>query len=144
MLNVFKWSCNAHIMFTFQTLHSVYLSNLGIFVQKKPLNFYFKTTNHFSHEITRLVMNTRLITALPEWWYVQNYWVLLIYAFYILWLKAIRNFHYTFLGRSVLLLCDFPRCQRVQSISKCKYFLLFYHDKVMLNYWYYARLLVST
>ena len=36
------------------------------FATKKPLNFYFKTRNHFRDEITRLVMNTRLITTLKN------------------------------------------------------------------------------
>ena len=34
------------------------------FCKKNPLNFYFKTINHFRDEITRLVINTRLITTL--------------------------------------------------------------------------------
>ena len=50
----------------FQTLHSVCLSNLEIFWQKKPLNFYFKTRNHFRDEIIRLVINIRLITTLKN------------------------------------------------------------------------------
>ena len=37
-----------------------------IFLQKKPLNFYFKTRNHFRDEITILVMNTRLFTTLKN------------------------------------------------------------------------------
>ena len=36
------------------------------FFAKKPLNFYFKTRNHFRDEITRLVINTRLITTLKN------------------------------------------------------------------------------
>ena len=36
------------------------------FLQKNPLNFYFKTRNHFRDEITRLVINTRLITTLKN------------------------------------------------------------------------------
>ena len=36
------------------------------FLQKKPLNFYFKIRNHFRDEITRLVINTRLITTLKN------------------------------------------------------------------------------
>ena len=59
-----------HVMLShnvyFRTLHSVCLSNLGFFLQKNPLNFYFKTRNHFKDEITRLVMNTRLITTLKN------------------------------------------------------------------------------
>ena len=34
------------------------------FFAKKPLNFYFNTRNNFRDEITRLVINTRLITTL--------------------------------------------------------------------------------
>ena len=33
---------------------------------KKTLNFYFETRNHFRDEITRLVINTRLITTLKN------------------------------------------------------------------------------
>ena len=36
------------------------------FFAKKTLNFYFKTRNHFRDEITRLVINTRLITTLKN------------------------------------------------------------------------------
>ena len=50
----------------FRTLHSVCLLSLEIFLQKKPLNFYFKTRNHFRDEIIRLVINTRLITTLKN------------------------------------------------------------------------------
>ena len=44
-------------MYAYQTLD---------FFCKKPLNFYFKTRNHFRDEITRLVINTRLITTLKN------------------------------------------------------------------------------
>ena len=37
-----------------------------IFFAKKTLNFYFKTRNHFRDEITRLVINTRLIKTLKN------------------------------------------------------------------------------
>ena len=36
------------------------------FFAKKPLNFYFETRNHFRDEITRLVINTRLIKTLKN------------------------------------------------------------------------------
>ena len=39
---------------------------LDFFCKKIPLNFYFKTRNHFRDEITRLVMNARLITTLKN------------------------------------------------------------------------------
>ena len=39
---------------------------LDFFAKKKALNFYFKTRNHFRDEITRLVINTRLITTLKN------------------------------------------------------------------------------
>ena len=37
-----------------------------IFFAKKTLEFYFKTRTHFRDEITRLVINTRLITTLKN------------------------------------------------------------------------------
>ena len=39
---------------------------LDFFCKKKALNFYFKTRNHFRDEITRLVINARLITTLKN------------------------------------------------------------------------------
>ena len=36
------------------------------FFCKQTLNFSFKTRNHFRDEITRLVINTRLITTLKN------------------------------------------------------------------------------
>ena len=45
-------------MYAFQTSE--------FFCKKKPLNFYFKTRNHLRDEITRLVINTRLITTLKN------------------------------------------------------------------------------
>ena len=44
-------------MYAYQTLD---------FFAKKPLNFYFKTRKYFRDEITRLVINTRLITTLKN------------------------------------------------------------------------------
>ena len=61
----YMFSKRSHNVY-FRTLHSLCLSNLKIFLQKKPLNFYFKTRNHFRDEITRLVINTRLITTLKN------------------------------------------------------------------------------
>ena len=42
------------------------LIKLRIFFAKKKLEFYFNTRNHFRDEITRLVINTRLITTLKD------------------------------------------------------------------------------
>ena len=64
MLNVFKRSRNVHIMFIFRhfTVYAYWTSD--IFLQKKTLNFHFNTRNHFRDDITRLVMNTRLLGGL--------------------------------------------------------------------------------
>ena len=69
------------------------------FFAKKKLNFYFETRNHFRDEITRLVINTRLITTLKNVDLFKIIEFLLIYAFRILRLKVLRKFHYAFFGR---------------------------------------------
>ena len=66
MLHVFKSSRNAHIKFIFGHFTVYAYGTLDFFFSKKPLNFYFKTRNHFRDEITRLVINTRLITTLKN------------------------------------------------------------------------------
>ena len=66
MLHVFKSSCNAHITFIFGHFTVYAYQTLEFFGKKNPLNFYFKTRNHFRDEITRLVMNTTLITTLKN------------------------------------------------------------------------------
>ena len=66
MLHVFKRSHNAHIKFIFGHFTVYAYQTLDSFCKKKPLNFYFKTRNHFRDEITRLVMSTRLITTLKN------------------------------------------------------------------------------
>ena len=66
VLHVFKRSHNAHIMFIFGHFTVYAYRTSDIFLQKNPLNFYFKTRNHFRDEITRLVIVTRLITTLKN------------------------------------------------------------------------------
>ena len=80
-----------HVTFIFGHF-SVCFSNLGNF-------FYLETRNHFRDEITRLVINTRLITTLKNVDMFKIIEFLLIYAFRILRLKALRKFHYAFFGR---------------------------------------------
>ena len=57
---------NAHITFIFGHFTVYAFRTSEIFCKKKPLNFYLKTRNHFRDEITRLVINTRLITTLKN------------------------------------------------------------------------------
>ena len=111
-------------MYAYQTL--------DIFLQKKPLNFYFKTRNHFRDEITRLVINTRVIITLKN---VDMFKIIQFYQFMhsAFWVESAPKFSLCILWKMVLFVCDFQTWQRVQSIVKCKYFLLFYHNKVMLK-----------
>ena len=90
MLHVFKMSHNTYIMLFFQSLHSLYLSNLRIFLQKKHLKFYFKKRNHFRDGMTRLVINTRLFTTLKSVAMLKIIEVFfLIHEFRTLWLNAL-------------------------------------------------------
>ena len=92
-----------------------------ILFAKKPLEFYFKTRNHFRDEITRLVINTRLITTL------KNVDMFKIFEFY--WFM-----HSTFCGWKrfkIFITCSledgfvgsawFSKWWLVQNVAKCKY-----------------------
>ena len=99
VLHVFKRSRNAHITFILDTSQCMLIEPWNFFAKKKPLNFYFKTSNHFRDEIIRLVINTRLITTLKNvdmFKIIEFYWFI---AFRILRLKALPKFHYVFFGR---------------------------------------------
>ena len=55
VLHVFKSSCNAHIMLFFGHFKVYAYQTMEIFLQKKALNFYFNTRNHFRDEILDLL-----------------------------------------------------------------------------------------
>ena len=118
VLHVFKRSHHTHITFIFGHFTVYAYRTSKFFCKKKPLNFYFKTRNHFRDEIIRLVINTRLDYNSQECWYVQNNWVLLNYAFCILQLKALRNFHYAFFGRWFCSWC--PIFKMAANSEHCK------------------------
>ena len=105
----------------FQTLHSVCLSNLGIFLQKKPLNFYFKTSNHFRDEVIRLVINTRLITTLKNvdmFKIIEFYWIM--HSAFCGW-THFKNFITRCLEDAFICGAQFSKWQLVQNVAKCKY-----------------------
>ena len=91
------------------------------FCKKKPLNFYFKTRKYFRNEITRLVINTRLITTLKN---VDMFKIIEFYWF----------MHSTFCGWKhfeIFITCSledgfvggawFSKWHQIQNIVKCKY-----------------------
>ena len=88
---------------------------------KKPLNFYFKTRNHFRDEITRLVINTRLITTL------KNVDMFKIIEFYCLCIphfcgwKRFGNLITRSLEDGFVRGAQFSKWQLVQNVAKCKY-----------------------
>ena len=136
MLHVFKRSRNAHITFIFGHFTVYAYRTSEFFLQKKPLNFHFNTRNHFQRWNYWTYYEYQVVYNSQECWYVQNNWVLSIYVFHILQLKALRNFHYAFFGRwfySCAIFKTWCRVQRVQSVVKWKYFLLFHHNNVMLK-----------
>ena len=66
-------------MFIFKHFTVYAYRTLDSFVKKKPLNFYFKTRKYFRDEITRLVINTRLITTLKNvdmFKIIEFYWIM--------------------------------------------------------------------
>ena len=141
MLHVFKRSRNfiPHITWPFSdTSQCMLFEPRNWFLSKKPLEFLFQDNwNHVVRdEITRLVINTRLTNNSEESWYVQNNWVLLIYAFCILRLKALRKFHYAFFGRWFCSWCTIFKMaagvyRTLWNVSIN--FLLFYKNNVMLK-----------
>ena len=131
MLHVFKWSRNAHITF-FSDTSQCMLIKPWIFFAKKTLNFYFKTRNHLKDEITGFVINTRLFTTLKN---VDMFKIIEFYQFMhsAFAVESTSKFSLCILWKMVLFMHDFQTWWRVQSIVKCKYFLLFYHNNIMLK-----------
>ena len=134
VLHVFKRSRNAHIMFIFRTLHSVCLSNLEIFLQKKHLNFYFKTRNHFRDEITRLVINTRLITTLKNVDMFKIIEFLLIYHSAFCGWKRFGNLITHSLEVVLLVVHNFQNGNWFRTLQNVSInFLLFYKNNIWLK-----------
>ena len=129
MLYVFKRSHKAHITFIF----GHFTLNRRFFFAKKPLEFSFQHKKPFQRWNYWTCYEYQVDYNSQECSYVQNNWVLSIYAFRILRLKVLGNFHYTFFGRWFCSCAIFKTWHPLQSIAKCKYFLLFHHDNVMLK-----------
>ena len=141
MLHVFKWSHNAHTMLFFGHFTVYAYRTSEIFLQTIHLKFYFKKRNYFRDGITRLVINTRLFTTLKSVPMLKIIEFFFIYAFCTLWLNALWKVSLCILWKMVLFVHDFQTWRQIQNISKCKYFLLFYHNNlilktdIMLDYW---------
>ena len=121
---MFSKSHNAHITFIFGhfTVYAYHAyQNSDIFLQKKPLNFHFKTRNHFRDEITRLVMNTRLFRTLKN---VDMFKIVEFYRFmhsaFCGW-KRFKIFIMHSLEDGFVLGVRFSKWWPVQYIVKCKY-----------------------
>ena len=122
---------NVHLRAYYYIIVYAYQTS-NIFLQKNPLNLYFNTRNHFRDEITRLVINTRLITTLKNvdmFKIIEFYWFM--HSTFCSW--QCFEFLLCILWKMVLFVCNFQTWQRVQTIAKCKYFLLFYHNNIMLK-----------
>ena len=120
MLHVFKRSHNAHIMFIFGHF-TVYAYWTLDFFAKKTWNFYFKTRKYFSDEITRLVVNTRLITTLKNvdmFKIIEFYWF--IHSAFCGW-KRFEVFITCSLEDGFVGGARFSNWQQIQNIAKCKY-----------------------
>ena len=91
------------------------------FFAKKSLNFYFKTRNHFRDEITRLVINTRLITTLKNvdmFKIIEFYWFM--YSAFCGW-KSFRNLITRSLEDGFVHGAWFSKWWIIQNVAKCKY-----------------------
>ena len=98
VLHVFKRSRNVHITFIFGHFTAYAYRTSEFFLQKKPLNFISRQET-ISGWNNNTCYQYQVDYNSQECWYVQNNWVLLIYAFRILRLKALQKFHYVFFGR---------------------------------------------
>ena len=83
--------------------HNIYFQTLHIepwlFFAKKTLEFSFQHKKPFQRWNSWTCYEYQVVYNSQECWYVQNNWVLSIYAFHILRLKVLRNFFYAFFGR---------------------------------------------
>ena len=121
VLHVFKRSHIAHIMFIFGHFTVYAYRTSDIFCKKKPLNFYFKTRNHFRDEITKFVMNTRLITTLmivDMFKIIEFYWFM---HFAFCGWKRFKNFITRSLEDGFVRGAQFSKWRLVQNVGKCKY-----------------------
>ena len=128
MLHVLKRSCNAHIMFIFGHF-TVYAYRTSDIFCKKTLEIFISRQETISRmKLLDFVIDIRLITTLKN---VDMFKIIEFIDLCIphLQLKALQNFH-LHLWKIVLFVHDFQTWWRVQSILKCKYFLLFYHNNV--------------
>ena len=102
-------------------------------MQKKPLEFYFKTRNHFRDEITRLVMNTRLITTLKNVDMFKICFIDLCIPHFAV--ESASKFSLRVLWKMVLLeVCNFQNGGKSRMLRNVSInFLLFYHNNVMLK-----------
>ena len=120
VLHVFKRSRNAHITFIFGHF-TVYAYRTSKFFAKKPLNFYFKTRNHFRDEITRLVINTRLITIhknVDMFKIIEFYWFM--HSAFCGW-KSFGNLITRSLEDGFVRGARFSKWRQIQNVAKCKY-----------------------
>ena len=132
MLHVFKRSRNAHITLIFRHF-TVYAYRTSDFLwQKRPLNFHFKTRNHFRDVITGLIMNTRLFTTLKN---VDMFKIIEFYRFMYSTICGWKRFG-IFITRSLedgfvrARISNYGDCSRtLRNVSI--YFLLLYHNNVM-------------
>ena len=121
VLHVFKRSCNAQITFIFGHFTVYAYRTSKFFCKKKPLNFYFKTRNHFRDEITRLVINTRLITTLKNvdmFKIIEFYWFM--HSAFCNW-KSFGNLIMHSLEDGFVRGAQFSKWRQIQNVAKCKY-----------------------
>ena len=123
-----------HVMLTWRLFSDTSHWTSDFFLQKNPLNFHFNTRNHFRDEITGLVMNARLFTTL------NNVDMFKIIEFYRFLHSAFCSWKWV----EIFIMCSLEDdfvcvwfskngVYYLQSIAKCKYFLLFHHNNVMLK-----------
>ena len=131
VLHVFKRSHNAHIMLFLVTSQCMLIKPWKYFCKKNTSIFLSR-----KHTISRMnwldLLSTAACLQLSKVAHVQNNWVLLIFAFCMLWLNALQKVSLQTLWNLVLL--GFSKWQQIQNIANCNYLFMLKTD-TMLHCW---------
>ena len=117
----FKRSCNAHITFIFGHFTVYAYRTSKFFCKKNPWIFISRQENHFRDEITRLVINTRLIATLKNvdmFKIIEFYWFM--HSAFCGW-KSFGNLITRSLEDGFVRGARFSKWRQIQNVAKCKY-----------------------
>ena len=121
VLHVFKRSCNAHITFIFGHFTVYAYRTWKFFCKKNPWIFISRQETISRDEITRLVINTRLITTLKNvdmFKIIEFYWFM--HSAFCGW-KSFGILITRSLEDGFVHGARFSKWWQIQNVAKCKY-----------------------